>query len=447
MTGPSAIDELAKKSRDEVGKLAESFITMEHALRQSVRELKETTTAKERIESELKIARDIQMSMVPKTFPPFPNRPEFDLYAILVPAREVGGDFYDFFFIDDNHLCFAIGDVSGKGIPAALFMAVTRTLFRTIASRASEPDKILSLLNREMCRNNDTCMFVTVFCAVLDIRTGEVEYSNGGHNPPYLISHNATSPLKKTGGMALGFKEDLTYRAEKIMLRTGDALFLYTDGVTEAMDVRGNQFSARRLAEFLHQFNNSSVTLEQMTPRKAEEIIHNAIDQVRRHSAGAPQSDDITALSLKYLLNDGDMPGEAIVIELKNSLSEIERVARIVNDFGRRHQIDAKTSHNVKLALDEILTNIISYAYDNAAEHIIVTRLSLRKGKLTVEVEDDGRPFNPLNVPEPNTRQSLEERSIGGLGIYVMRKKIDELDYHRQNDKNILTMKLKVKEA
>ena len=137
MTGPSDIDHLPKKSQDEVGKLAESFITMESALRQSVRELKETTAAKERIESELKIARDIQMSMVPKTFPPFPNRPEFDLYATLVPAREVGGDFYDFFFIDDNHICFVIGDVSGKGIPAALFMAVTRTLFRTIASKVS----------------------------------------------------------------------------------------------------------------------------------------------------------------------------------------------------------------------------------------------------------------------------------------------------------------------
>src|SRR5262245_28281281 len=219
MTAPSNIGHLPKKSQDEVGKLAESFITMESALRQSVRELKETTAAKERIESELKIARDIQMSMVPKIFPPFPHRPEFDLYATLVPAREVGGDFYDFFFIDDDHLCFVIGDVSGKGVPAALFMAVTRTLFRTTANKVSGPDRILSLLNLEICRNNDACMFVTVFCAVLDIRTGEVEYSNGGHNLPYLISRNETVPLKNTGGMALGFKEDVTYRAEKIVLR------------------------------------------------------------------------------------------------------------------------------------------------------------------------------------------------------------------------------------
>jgi HAMP domain-containing protein len=216
VTGPSDIDGLSKKSRDEVGELAESFITMERALRQSVRELKETTAAKERIESELKIARDIQMSMVPKLFPPFPLRPEFDLYATLVPAREVGGDFYDFFFIDDNRLCFAIGDVSGKGVPASLFMAVTTTLFRTTAVRVSRPDEILFLLNRELCRGNESCMFVTVFCAILDIRTGEVEYSNGGHNLPYFVSHAETRPLKNTGGMALGFTQDVTYRSEKI---------------------------------------------------------------------------------------------------------------------------------------------------------------------------------------------------------------------------------------
>jgi phosphoserine phosphatase RsbU/P len=434
-TGPSDIDHLPEKSQDEVGKLAESFITMEHALRQSVRELKETTAAKERIESELKIAREIQMSMVPKTFPPFPNRPEFDLYATLIPAREVGGDFYDFLFIDDNHLCFAIGDVSGKGIPAALFMAVTRTLFRTTASKVSAPDKILSLLNVEMCRNNDTCMFVTVFCAVLDTRTGEIEYSNGGHNLPYLISHGEISRLKNTGGMLLGFRDNVTYRAEKLVIREGDGLVLYTDGVTEAMDERGNQFSEKRLAEFLQQANGSSAT----------ELIRGAVDQVRRHSGSAPQSDDITALALKYLLTAAT--SDAIVVEIKNSLLEIARVVRIAGDLCQRHRLDAQTSHNVKLALDEILTNIISYAYADDREHSIVTRFNLERENLIVEVEDDGRPFNPLNGPEPDTKQMPEQRPIGGLGIYLVRKLIHELEYRRQNETNILTMKLKVKKA
>ncbi len=437
VTGPSDIDQLPKKSQDEVGKLAESFITMEGALRQSVRELKETTAAKERIESEMKIARDIQMSMVPKTFPPFPHRREFDLYATLVPAREVGGDFYDFLFIDNNHLCIVIGDVSGKGVPAALFMAMTRTLFRTAASKVRSPERILSMLNTDICGGNDSCMFVTVFCAVLDIRTGEVEYSNGGHNLPYFINGGEIEPLRNTGGMALGFKADVMYRSETITLRAGDGLFLFTDGVTEAMDDSGNQFTEPRLEEFLQQADGSSAT----------EIVRNAVDRVKSHSADAPQSDDITALVLKYLGNSGKTMNAAIVVEIKNKLSEIERLARIVDDFGRRHRIDTQILYNTNLALDEILTNIISYAYDADGEHDIVIRLRLDQDQWTVEVEDDGRPFNPLHTSEPDTQQSLEDRPIGGLGVYLVRQSMNELEYRRQKDKNILVMRSKVKGA
>jgi sigma-B regulation protein RsbU (phosphoserine phosphatase) len=280
-------------------------------------------------------------------------------------------------------------------------------------------------------------MFVTVFCAVLDIRTGEVEYSNGGHNLPYLIGRGETVPLKNTGGMALGFTDNVTYRSEKILLRTGDKLFLYTDGVTEAMDEAGNQFSEPRLEEFLAQANGTTAT----------ELVSAAVDQVRRHSAGAPQSDDITALTLKYLLSAAETTSETIVVELKNRLPEIERLGRITDDFGQHYQLTAETSHNLKVALDEILTNIISYAYADSGEHSILTRFCLEQGKLTVEVEDDGRPFNPLNASEPNTEQLLEDRPIGGLGIHLVRQLMDELEYRRQNDRNILIMKLKLKEA
>jgi len=221
------------------------------------------------------------------------------------------------------------------------------------------------------------------------------------------------------------------------VLRAGDELFLYTDGVTEAMDEGGNQFSEPRLAEFLHEANGSSAT----------EIIHGAVDQVRRHSAGAPQSDDITALTLKYLLTAGETTSETIVVELKNNLPEIERLVRIADDFGRCHRLNAETLHNVKVALDEILTNVISYAYADGGEHSIIIRFSLEQGRLIIAVEDDGRPFNPLNAPEPDTKQLLEERPLGGLGIHLVRKLIDELEYRRQNDRNILVMRLKVKEA
>ncbi|MCI0526022.1 MAG: PP2C family protein-serine/threonine phosphatase [Nitrospira sp.] len=268
---------------------------MTRQLKESIKDLKETTAAKERIESELNIAHDIQMSMVPKVFPPFPNRRELDIYATIVPAREVGGDFYDFFFIDEDLLCLAIGDVSGKGVPAALSMAVTKTLFKASAGRASSPDGILFRLNQEVCRDNDLCTFVTVFCAVLDIRTGRLLYSNGGHNLPYLLYPNGVRPLEKTGGMALGVTEEARYQAGGIVLKPGSGLFLYTDGVTEAVDGAGTLFSEHRLEDFLKRVNGFS-------PR---EIIQGAVAEVRSFSAGVPQADDITLLAFRYLGEQG----------------------------------------------------------------------------------------------------------------------------------------------
>jgi sigma-B regulation protein RsbU (phosphoserine phosphatase) len=263
---------------------------MERTLQQYLKNLQETTAAKERIESELKIAHDIQMSMVPKIFPPFPHRREFDVHAILVPAKEVGGDFYDFFFIDEDHLCFAIGDVSGKGVPASLFMAVTITLLKASTSRGSSPDEILSRLNEEICRDNSSCMFVTLFTAILDIRTGRVEYSNGGHNLPYLLSDGQIQPLDNTGGMVLGAMEGVKYARNGMVLQPGDKLLLYTDGVTEAMDERENLFSERRLEEFLASVDNAS----------PDDLTSGLVSEVRRFAAGAAQSDDITILALRY---------------------------------------------------------------------------------------------------------------------------------------------------
>lgn len=287
---PTEVEALSQRAKDEIGNLAGSFIYMERTLQQYLKNLQETTAAKERIESELKIAHDIQMSMVPKIFPPFPHRREFDVHAILVPAKEVGGDFYDFFFTDEDHLCFAIGDVSGKGVPASLFMAVTITLLKASTSRGGSPDEILSRLNEEICRDNSSCMFVTLFTAILDIRTGRVEYSNGGHNLPYLLSDGRIQPLDNTGGMVLGAMEGVKYARNGMVLQPGDRLLLYTDGVTEAMDERENLFSERRLEEFLASADKAS----------PDDLTSGLVSAVRRFAAGAAQSDDITILALRY---------------------------------------------------------------------------------------------------------------------------------------------------
>ena len=250
----------------------------------------EAYVEKERMEEALKLAHDIQMSMLPKIFPPFPERHEFDIFASIAPAKEVGGDFYDFFFIDDDHLCFAIGDVSGKGVPASLFMAVTKTLFRATAGSGGTPGEILARLNAEICRDNESCMFVTLFCAILNIRTGQVDFSNGGHNLPYHLQHSGVSPLLNFGGRALGLVKQSPYASGRMVLGPGEALLLYTDGVTEAMDPNEIPYSDRRLARFLTSNRRSY-------PRQ---IIGDLVDDVRQYAAGAPQWDDIALLALVY---------------------------------------------------------------------------------------------------------------------------------------------------
>ena len=208
----------------------------------------------------------------------------------MAPAKEVGGDFYDFFFIDDDHLCFAVGDVSGKGVPASLFMAVTKTLFKATAGNGGTPGEILARLNAEICRDNESCMFVTLFCGILNIRTGQVDYGNGGHNLPYYLHQNGVSPLESPGGRVLGLVEQSPYASGRIVLGPGEALLLYTDGVTEAMNPSETLYSDQRLEQFLRT-NRASAP---------HQIIGDLIGDVKQFAGGAPQSDDITVLALLY---------------------------------------------------------------------------------------------------------------------------------------------------
>ena len=279
------------KSKDEVGKLALAFAYMKTSLKKYIKDLTETTAAKERMESELSIGRDIQMGMVPKLIPPFTDRNEFDLFATLKPAKEVGGDLFDFFFIDNDNLCFLIGDVSGKGVPAALFMAVTKTLIKGIAMQINDPAEILRRVNDEAVQNNESCMFVTAFLAVLNIKTGEIKFANAGHNPPLIARDNKNiSFLQVDSGCALGVVENLDFISEKLVLRHGDLILLYTDGVTEAFNNNGEEFSEDRL-------KNEFVSIANLP---AEQIVSEVIGKVSLFSNGIPQSDDITVLALRY---------------------------------------------------------------------------------------------------------------------------------------------------
>jgi phosphoserine phosphatase RsbU/P len=280
------------KSHDEVGELSFAFDNMRVALKEYIAGLTEATAARERLESELKIARTIQMSFLPKRFPPFPEQDEFDLFARLEPAKQVGGDLYDFFLLDDRHLFFSIGDVADKGVPAALFMAVTKTLMKGIAMQGGlDPAGVLERVNLELCKENDSMMFVTVFCAMLNFRTGELVYSNAGHNPPLIrLAGAPPTELPVPKGLVLGTFEEARYTTASLTMHAGDTLVLYTDGVTEAMNPKQDLYSLERLRE-------TAADISDPDPKTTVDAI---FQSVGIYANGAPQSDDITVLALHY---------------------------------------------------------------------------------------------------------------------------------------------------
>jgi sigma-B regulation protein RsbU (phosphoserine phosphatase) len=278
------------RSQDEVGKLTQAFIAMNTALKEYIKNLTETTAAKERIQSELKVATDIQASLLPRLFPAFPDRPEFDIFASMDPAKEVGGDFYDFFFIDENNLCFLIADVADKGVPAALYMMVAKTLLRSEGQRLGEPDQILSCVNNILAEDNERCMFATVFCAILNTRSGDVRFANAGHNPPLILDSGGIRYLAVKAGFVLGPMEDTAYETERLTLLPGDTLFLYTDGVTEA----------KNLEDVLYGEPQLLTDLQQGPREDLAGMIHHIRDEVTQHAHGAQQSDDVTMLALTY---------------------------------------------------------------------------------------------------------------------------------------------------
>ena len=274
----------------EVANLANAFNKMTRDLQMRMQELRYTTTVKERIEGELGAARNIQMSLVPKTFPAFPERTEFDVHALLRPAREVGGDFYDFYFLDGDRLCFLIADVSGKGIPAALFMAVTKTLLKAGSSRDLPMAQMMARMNDELCGQTDGGMFVSVVFAVLDVKTGALTFCNAGHPPPFRFSEAGVAPLVGPRNVALGAMPGLGYRAGTAQLAPGDALFFYTDGVTEALTDGDHFYGSVRLQS----------TLAKVAALGVEKITRGVVSDVRAFCGEREQSDDISVMVLRW---------------------------------------------------------------------------------------------------------------------------------------------------
>lgn len=428
------------KASDEIGRLNNAFAEMQTSLKHQMEQLVETTRAKEHIESELHIARSIQMGLVPHSFSPFPEWKGLELFAMLRPAKEVGGDLYDF-FIRDARIFFAIGDVSGKGVPASLFMAVTRTLFRMTAGTCDSPKEIMTRLNDTVIKDNDECMFVTMFIGVLDLATGELRFCNAGHNRPVTAGPHGVRMIATEDNIPAGVMEGYGYEEESLTLRPDELFFLYTDGLTEAENSRKELFGDERMLSVLE-------TCCADTPR---ECIARVEKEVVRFAGDVDQSDDLTMLCfrLDYIpANGGNTSGKPKTDVQKkvfdNSMSIVAEIPAISRGLVQDYGLDDEDTERLNLMLEEALVNVVSYAYPEGEKGEIELLASFAEtidGKgsgLAVEIIDSGKPFDPTAAAEPDTEAPAEDRTIGGLGIFLIRSLADSVDYRREDGRNHL---------
>lgn len=390
-----------------------------------LRRLKDANDSKEKIEGELKIASAIQMAMLPKTFPTPPDRADLDLYGSLTPAKEVGGDLFDF-FLKDNRLFFCIGDVSGKGIPASLVMAVTRSLFRSTAAHESNPGRIVTHINDALSEGNETNMFVTFFMGILDLHNGQLRYSNAGHNAPLLLTEGDSRPLDVDANVPLGVIDGIKFSTQEHFIPQDSSLFLFTDGLTEAENVRKELFGDQRLED----------ATRQIAALSAKEQVASVIESVHQHVQEAPQSDDLTMLCIKYLGYAGDR--KDLHLSLQNDIKEIPQLADFIEDIAHETGISQAMAMNLNLALEEAVVNAILYAYPEGTEGTVDVEAILRDSTVHFIITDAGVPFDPTQIEDVDINQPLEEKNIGGLGFYLVRNIMDNVYYERAEGKNVL---------
>ena len=425
------------QSEDELLQLRNTFEHMLHSLKQHMTDLQTTTASKERLQSELKIAHDIQMGMIPTTFP---QRQDLDLFASMTPAKEVGGDLYDF-ILEGDELFFIIGDVAGKGVPASLYMAVTRTLFRNLAGNYQSAANIVREMNHAIASTNDTYIFVTVFVGVLDMKTHYLTYCNAAHNAPVMISaEGECSLLEVDTNLPIGVEDRYHYEEQQVDFPPGSALLLYTDGLTEAMYF-SNDGSRKLFGEHrvLHDVEKNS---------KASAI--EVIDFLKQHVAvfadGTEQSDDLTMLFLRHGIAQeaGTSPSRRLI--MKNEMTEVGRLRTFFFSVCREHDIDEETAKVLNLALEEWVANVIGYAYPKGMRGHVEVTADVTDNVLTLVIKDHGTPFDPTQYEEIDVDAGLNERSIGGLGIHLVRNIMDTVVYERTTDGyNRLTLTKEIK--
>jgi sigma-B regulation protein RsbU (phosphoserine phosphatase) len=424
-------------SEDELLRLRNSFEYMQTSLKQYIRDLQETTVSKERLQSELKIAHDIQMGMIPTEFP---QRDDLELFASMTPAKEVGGDLYDF-ILDNDELFFIIGDVAGKGVPASLYMAVTRTLFRNLAGNYQSPANIVRAMNHAIASTNESFVFVTLFVGVLDLKTHHLTYCNAAHNAPVLITPDGVCCLlEMETNLPVGVEDRYCYEEQQTDFPEGSALLLYTDGLTEAM-YRSADGTRRLFGEdrVLHD-------VEKNSKAAPPEVIDFLKQHVTVFADGTEQDDDLTMMFMRHGAAEGGSQTSLRRIIMKNEILEVNRMTNFFFSVCREHGIDDELAKTLNLAIEEWVVNVISYAYPKGMRGHVEMTADVKDSVLTVVVKDHGNPFDPTQHAEVDVNATLEERNIGGLGIHLVRTIMDTMDYVRTDDgynKVILTKKIK----
>ena len=398
----------------------EEFASLSDDINQTVGTLKRyIKEAAARIDKELEFAKQIQCSSLPTVFP---KSNSFKLYAEMITAKEVGGDFYDFYMLNDSTIAFLVADVSGKGIPAAMFMMRAKTVIRDLAERGLDPDEIFTIANEKLCENNEAGMFVTAWLGIIDTKTGLMKFANAGHNPPLLKRNGEKFEYMKTrSGMLLAGMEGMKYRKNSLQLMPGDKLYLYTDGVTEATDNNTELYGEERLLDFVN-------SLETVEPESLCKLIKEEVD---KFVGTAPQFDDITMLAINF----DAIIGEESISVVPDKASQ-KPMGAFADSLSERLEIVPKVANKINIVFDEIYANIVNYSKASLA----TVSYGIENGKLRISFTDNGIPYNPLEAAEPDTTLSAEEREIGGLGIFMVKKMTESMDYKYADGKNELTL-------
>ena len=408
----------------------QEFCTLSNDLNSTVATLKNyITEAEARIDRELVFAKNIQSSALPSTFPAFPKRKDFDIFATMDTAKEVGGDFYDFYIIDENILHFLIADVSGKGIPAAMFMMRAKTELKSLTESGLPICDVFTKGNVALCEGNDAGMFVTAWQGGIDLTKGTVQFVNAGHNPP-VVCHKGHSfeYLKSRPGLVLAGMDGLKYRTQELQLRAGDIVFLYTDGVTEAQNAAEELYGEDRLLESL----NAVPEYQSM-----EELCRHVKQGVDAFVGDAPQFDDITMVAFRYL---GEPPAPKISFE-RATLADIPAITEFVRKQLMELHIPEEEQSKFFVAIDEIYSNIVHFSYPDGEGPASVTfRVREDTRMIYLRFEDSGAPYNPLVKDDPDADLGLNNRIEGGLSIFVAKNMMDDMKYKYENKKNILTV-------